>query len=198
MWSIPANSPAAGVAVPVRGGEARQERSLVAAALDERVQRLAVGGDRRHPDRAVLVALLPWLADALGSVLHRVGVGVRGVGNRECDHLDAVTVLGDMAGDLARPEQWGGEDEPDPALLDHVRGPVADAGLEAAVGDRAKAKRVGEPVGGLVRVPDVELDVIDAEQRHRVNGARGRRGDRLGAHPRPLLEVSAVAFMIAL
>src|SRR2546430_14399972 len=44
--------------------EAGEEGALIAIALDERVQGLAVGGDRRHPDRAGVIRRLPRLAPA--------------------------------------------------------------------------------------------------------------------------------------
>ena len=94
-----------------------------------------------------------------------------------------------MAGDLAGPEQRRGEHEADPALLEHVRGAVADPGLEPGVGGLAEAERVGEPVGGLDRVADVELDVVDAEQRHLVvaglDGRRARRRSRAASRSSP-------------
>jgi hypothetical protein len=64
--------------------------------------------------------------------------------------------------------EGGGEDDPDPALLEHMRGAVADAGLQPGVGAAPEAERACEPVGGGDPVADVELDVIDAEQRHLV------------------------------
>ena len=119
-------------------------------------------------------------------MLDRVAVGVLGVGHGERDRAHPVAMGGDVAGDLARAEQWGGEDEADPALLEHVGGAVANAGLESRVGGPAKAERVREPVGGLGRVADVELDVVDAQQGHLVG--RGNRGSRDGlrAHTRLL------------
>jgi len=77
------------------------------------------------------------------------------------------------------------EHEPDPALLEDVRGAVARAGLEAGVGDLAEAEGVHVVVGGLERVADVELDVVDAVERHEVVlrlAAGGGGGGRLLGH----------------
>ena len=44
----------------------------------------------------------------------------------------------------------------------HVRGPVADARLEAGIGDRREAPQRAEVVRRLAGVADPELDVVDA------------------------------------
>ena len=103
-----------------------------------------------------------------------------------------------MAADLVVGRQRAGEHEPDAALLEHVRGAVAHAGLQPRVGDLLEAERVHVEVGGLDRVAHVELDVVDAVQRHEVVGAGGLgRDDGLGAHGR-VLPLEVRPFMIAL
>jgi hypothetical protein len=88
-------------------------------------------------------------------------------------------VLGDVAGDVVAAVQGRGEEDADSALLHQVARSVAHPGLETRVGGLAEAERVGEEVGGLYAVPHVELDVIDAEQRHLVVlRDRRRRGAR--------------------
>ena len=104
-----------------------------------------------------------------------------------------------MAADLVVGRQRAGEHDPDPALLEHVRGAVADAGHEAGVGDLLEAERVDVEVRGLKGVADVELDVVDAVQRHEVVAALGFRGDDgLGAHGRSSLWLKFGCFMVAL
>ena len=74
-----------------------------------------------------------------------------------------------------------GQHDPDPALLEHVRGAIAHAGLQPRVADLLEAERPDPERGGLQRIPDVELDVVDAVERHEVFGL-GRGDDRLRAH----------------
>jgi hypothetical protein len=119
------------------------------------------------------------------------------VGDGERDDLHAVAVGRVVAADLMVGRQRAGEDEPDAALLEHVRGAVADAGLQPRVGDLLEAHRPRVEVRGLQRVADVELDVVDAVQRHEVIGAFGPRGgDGLRAHSGSPLSKFAT-FMIA-
>ena len=160
---------------------AGEERAGVVLALDERVQRLAVGGDRAHADGAVLVGLLPRLAHAGGAALDGGVVGVGGVGHGQGDHSRAVAVGGVVLGDLVAGRQRAGEDEADAALLQDVRRAVAQPGLEAGVGDLPEAERAGVEVRGLPGVADPQLDVVDAVERHEVLGGVGC-GDGLRAH----------------
>ena len=91
-----------------------------------------------------------------------------------------------------------GQHEPDAPLLEHVRRAVAHPGLQPRVGDLAEAERVDVVVRRLEGVAHVELDVVDAVQRHEVLGAGGLGGrDGLGAHAEVLLFEFA-PFMIAL
>ena len=144
------------------GGVAREERAAVAAPLDEGVVRVAVGGDRGHAHDAVLVLRLPRLAHAARAALQRRAVGMGGVGHGEGDVAHAVAVARVVVADLpARPERPG-EHQADAPLLEHVRRPVAHAGLQAGVGDLREPERVDVEVGGLRCVPRPQLDVVDA------------------------------------
>ena len=120
---------------------AGEERAGVVLALDEGVQRLAVGGDRRHADGAVLVGLLPRLAHADRAALDGGAVGVGGVGDRQRDHLAPSPWAAWCWAISWSGRQRAGEDEPDAALLEDVRRAVAQAGLEAGVGDLAGSRR---------------------------------------------------------
>jgi hypothetical protein len=160
---------------------AGEERAAVAAAIDEGVQRLAVGRDRGEPDRAVLVAELVRLGHAARAAGGRLAVGVVDVGDAQRDHLHALAVAGDVPADLVIRDQRAGEHDPDPPLLEHVRGTIAHAGLQPGVGDLLETEGP-RPVGGrLQRVADVELDVVDAVERHEVFGLGGSDG-RLRGH----------------
>ena len=64
--------------------------------------------------------------------------------------------------------------------LQHVGGAVAKPGLEPRVGDRPEPEGVRVEVGRLGGVPHVELDVVDAVQRHEVGVCGGRRRLRRG------------------
>jgi hypothetical protein len=164
--------------------EARQERALVAVALDEQVQRVAVGGDRREPDLAVLVLDDVRRMHAARPVLDRVVVGGLGVGHAQRDLVHAVAVVGVVARDLVVTAECAGQDQPDAALLQNVRDAVAAACLEPRVGGLGEAERVAVVVGGLRRVADVELEVVDAVDRHAVDRGRWRRRRQLfDRHP---------------
>ena len=90
--------------------------------------------------RAVLVGLAPTArARRVGAALdRRRGRRASTSGTRQRDHLHAVAVARRAcAADLVVGRQRAGEHEPDAALLEHVRGAVAHAGLQAGVGDLA-------------------------------------------------------------
>src|SRR5205085_9639369 len=91
----------------------------------------------------------------------------------ERDVLHPVAVPADMTRDLVILAERAREDETDVALLEHVRGPVADARLRARVGRRREAEPALVEVRRLLRVPDPELDVIPAGKRHEVGRAHG-------------------------
>jgi hypothetical protein len=197
----PGEEPVPGSRAPHRT-EARQERAGVVLALDEGVQGLAVGGDRRQADRAVLVGELVRLGDPAGPAADGDAVGVLGAGNAQRHHLDAVAVLGDVPRHLAAAVQRRGEDEANGALLDDPGGAVAHARLQPRVGSGREAERVLEEVRRGERVADIKLDVVDAEQRHLVVGGNGGRGafgalHGLGCHTHsPCLRRGGFLFMI--
>jgi hypothetical protein len=119
-----------------------------------------------------------------------LAVGVVDVRHRQRDHLHAVAVAGVVAPDLVVGRERAGQHDPDPALLEHVARAVAHAGLESGVGDLAEAERVDVEVGRLQGVADVQLDMVDAVQRHEVVAGLGGRGDDgLGAHGQASLVV---------
>ena len=61
--------------------------------------------------------------------------------------------------------------------LQDVGDAVAHAGLQAGVGDLLEAERVAVVEGGLRGVADVQLDVVDAVERHEVFGGGSGCGD---------------------
>ncbi len=172
---------------------AGQERAAVVLALDEQVLGVAVGGDRGELHAPVLVLGPVRGHDPARAVRDGVLVGGRGVRNAQRDLVHAVAVAGVVIGDLVAAVVGAGEHEPDAALLEHVRAPVAPAGLEAGVGGLGEAERVREVVGGLRRVPDVELDMVDPVDRHAVVLGYGvgdcARRKLLGGHEAPLSTV---------
>jgi hypothetical protein len=71
---------------------ARQVRAFVAGAIDERVDDVAVGCDRRELDLAELVLDPARLGYTARAALHRLAVRVRRIGHAERDVLHAVAV----------------------------------------------------------------------------------------------------------
>src|SRR5262249_55955343 len=130
---------------------------------------LAVGRDRRQLDAPPLVLDPVRLDDAAGTVLDGVAVRVIRVGYRHRHVLDAVAVCAREARDLAVRPQAGGEDEADGLLLEDVRRAVTHARLGAGVCGAREAEGVLVEVGGLLRVPDVELEVVPAVDREVVD-----------------------------
>ena len=162
----------AGVAVAVRRDrdEAGQERAGVVGAIDERVDRVAVRRDRRALDLPELVLDGVRLGDAARAARNGLAIRLRRVGHGERDVLDAVAVLREVARDLVLLAQRARDDEADLALLEDVRGAVAHSRLRPRVRRAREAHRVLVEVGGLLRVPDPELEVVPGVERHEVFG----------------------------
>ena len=165
------------------GHEAGEVGALVAGALDQGVPGLAVGGDGREDDGAVLVLDLVRLVDRAGAL--RDGVLVRGAGVRDLDGQvdDAVTVLGDMLLDEAAPLagllDHRGEDEPGRAVLQDVTGGLAAAVLRSGVGDQLHAEGGGVVVRRLLGVAHGEDDRVHSLDREGVGLPGGRVGSVL-------------------
>src|SRR5512133_1350697 len=158
------------------GGEPGQERPGVAGAVDQRVDGVAVGGDGRPADDAVLVLVVARLQHATGAPLGGGAVGDGGVGHGQGDVADPVAVAGDVLGDLGPGPQRAGQHQPDRPLPEDPGGLVTQAGLGAGVGDRGEAEPGAVEVGRLLGVADPQLDVVDAEQGEGVVwGSRGQR-----------------------
>src|SRR5215831_2132067 len=163
--------PGRGLAVLDRRPVAGEVGARVVLAVHEGVDDVAVGRDRRELDSSVLVFGPVRLGDALRAALDRLPVGLGGARDAQRDALRGVAVTARELGDLAVGTKAAREHEPDLLLLEHVRGAVANSGLRASVRRRREAERLLVVVGGLLRVPDPELDVIPAFERHEVVGA---------------------------
>ena len=184
MWSIAISSmPSGSGRRDVAAREAGEERPLVAVALDEQVQGVAVGldGGELHP--AVLVLDPLRRVDAARAVRHGVLVGLGGVGHAQGDLVDTVAVPRVVGGDLVVALERAGQDDPDATLLEYVGDAVAATGLEPRVGGLREAVRAREEMRCLGGVSDVELDVVDAVNRHGVAGGRMRDRGGCGGHP---------------
>src|SRR4029450_289750 len=156
------------------GGEPGQDRPGVAGAVDQRVDGVAVGGDGRPADDAVLVLVVGGLLDPAGASCGGGVLGGGGVGHAQGDVADPVAVAGDVLGDLGAGAKRAGQQQPDRPLLEHPGGVVAQAGLGAGVGDRGEAEPGAVEVGRLLGVADPQLDMVDAEQGEGVVwGSRG-------------------------
>ena len=142
--------------------KAGQERSVVVAALDEGVNGVAVGGDRRGGHAAEFVRHFSRLSDAARAAGRRLKPGGAGVVHLESDRAYAVAVPRDVLGDGVARAQRGGEYEADLALLHNVGSAFATAGFRTGIGDEAHAKSGSVVVSRLARIADVKLDVIGA------------------------------------
>ena len=78
--------------------------------------------------------------------------------------LYAVAVAAHVLRNFRVRQQRCCQHEPDFALLEHVGGPVAQAGFGAGVGHEVVAERGLIIVGRLLGVADVELNKVGAEQ----------------------------------
>ncbi len=157
----------------------------VVGAVDEGVDVLAVGGDRGQLDAAVLVLLPARLGDARRAPLD--GGAVRGgdVRDLQRDVLRRIAVPAGEPDDLAVAAQPAREHEPDLALLEHVRGSVADTRLGPGVRHAVEAERVLVPEGRLLGVAHPELEVVPPLERHEVRVCHGPDLTRRPAAPEP-------------
>ena len=181
--------------------EAGEERAVVAGAVDERVERLAVGGDRgacgpcrgrrrrraarrRWARRGRRPRRWAWSTSGTESAIERTPSPWRAWWRAISVPARSVPVSTSRIA----------------ALLEHVRGAVAQAGLEPRVGDLAEAEGVLVEVGGLGGVADAQLDVVDAVERHEGPAARALRRGRRGGLRRhlPAPRSSGSPFMIPL
>ena len=171
MWSrLRRPTPGVAVAVLRERDVAGQERAGVVGAVDEGVDRVAVRRDRRALDLPELVLVARRLHHAARAARDGLAVRLRRVGHGERDVADAVAVLREVPRDLVLLAQRARDDEADVALLEDVGGAVAHSRLRARVRGAREAHRVLVEVGGLLCVPDPELDVIPAVERHEVFG----------------------------
>ena len=148
--------------------EAGHVRARVLRPRDERVHVVAVGSDGRELDPAVVVLGPEGLGQAPCAPLHRLPVRVRRVGHGEGDISDAVALGGRPPADLAVAAKTARQHEADVSLLEHVGRAVADACLGSRVARAREAECVLIEVRRLLRVPDPDLEVIPAVDRHEV------------------------------
>ena len=173
-----------------------QVRPRVLGAVDERVDVVAVGRDRGELDAPRVVLDPVRLDDAARAALNGLAVRVRRVRDGERDVTDAVPLRRRPLADLAVAAKPAREDEADLALLEHVRGAVADAGLRARVRRAREAVGVLVEVRRLLRVPDPDLEVVPAVDRHEVVFAHG--SDSRWPVPEPFARRRARGFPAAM
>jgi len=81
--------------------EAREEGAIVINALNECVDGVAIGLNRSHNDRSILVAILLRLGDTGGTTLYCLVVNASRVIDGESHVADTITVLGKVGADLS-------------------------------------------------------------------------------------------------
>ena len=174
-------SPTGGTHAGVRDAVGRvaglQGGTVVAGPVDEGVDRLAVGGDLRQAQRAVLVGLVPRLADRRRTPLDGLAVHGVDVVDRPGQVVDAVAVLADVGGDGGVAGERRGDDDADRALLEDVGRLVPHARLRARVGGAGEAEHRLEEGGRRAGVADPQLEAVPPEQvgAGRLGGGHGRR-----------------------
>ena len=129
---------------------------------------VAVDRDRADHDLTLLVFLRHGWLDAFGAALNRFRIGVARIVHPEGDVAHPVAVPQHVGRDRSVRTQRTREDESDLVLLDEVARAVAHARLGSAVADQLKAECRLVLVGRLLRVADVELDVVGAVDREDV------------------------------
>jgi hypothetical protein len=98
------------------------------------------------------------------------------------DHPYPIAVALVVLADLVVTAERAGQDQTDAALLEHVRDAIAAARLQTAVSGLREPECAGVVIGGLGRVAHVQLEVVDAVNRHHVVGGRGRTRSLLSGH----------------
>ena len=106
----------------MRLDEARHEGPGVAGALDEGMDRIAVGGDGGAYDAARVVGDLDRGAHRFCAAGNSALVRGACIVDDDRDIFDAVAVQGDVARDLVFGHQACGDDEAQIVLLEHVAG----------------------------------------------------------------------------
>jgi hypothetical protein len=172
--------------------ESGKERALVVPALHQRMDRLAVGTDGSDHDLAGVIANDPRLLLRNCSALDGGGIRVARIVHPECIVLHAIAVLVNVLRDRRLRTQCRRQNEPDLALLEEITRPVSHAGLGPTVGDELKAERAAIEMTRLLRVADVELDIVGSVDRKRVvRGLSGGQG--LRCHAIVLLGAASVS-----
>ena len=157
-----------------RFDKAGREDAGVAVALDERVDGIAVGRDRRSYQPAVLIFEgRRRLQDASAAAHGHLEGGV-GILDENRDVLDAVAVQGDVARDLVVGNQTCGKHEAQLILRQEIADAIAHARFGAGVGDLIESEGGHVIVGRLLGVADVKLDVVPVDLRERIAARLGR------------------------
>ena len=137
--------------------------------------------------------------DAARAAGRRLAVGVVDVRHAERDHLHAVAVRGDVGADLVARHERAGQDDPDPALLEDVRGAVAHAGLQAGVGHLLEPERA-DPItaktAAAPAAPAPSTASLNAKQLASLAKRSGRDSSRCrsSASGRPMTQVELAFF----
>jgi len=163
------------IAAAGKRNEARHEGARVISALDEAMNRFAIGvnsGDHHFP---LLVNQRFGLIDRLCSALDSQAECLSRIVNPERDVFHTVSVFVDVRRDVAVGSECRGQYQPDLALSQNVAGSITRTGLRPAIRNDAVAEYVAVELRGLLGVADVKLYEIRSVDRKGVSDLLGRR-----------------------
>src|SRR5437868_11815581 len=149
--------------------EAGHELSLVVSALDEAMNRFAVGANARDHHFALLVHQRFGLGDGLRAALDGETESFSGIVHPKRDVLHAIAVFVDVRRDVTvRPER-SRQDQPDFALGQYVAGTVACSGFRSTIRDDPVAEDAAVKLRRLLGITDIELYKIRSVDRKGVS-----------------------------
>jgi hypothetical protein len=114
----------------------REKRAVVGAALDKRVNRVAVSANAGENNTAVLVRTGLGLGKADCATAGCLAPCLRRIVDPKRDDPHAVAVPLDMLGNGPAAEQWCGQHKADLALLHDIRSAIAQPRLGSSVGNK--------------------------------------------------------------
>ena len=154
-----------GVAATGERNESGHEHAPIIPALDQAVDRFAVGANSRDHHFAAFVGQRLWLVCRLSTTLDRQLERRARIIDPESDVLHAVAVFVDVSGNLAVGSQRRRQNDSDFILHYDVAGAIPRARLRPPVSYDFVPKNLSVELRGLLCVTDVKLDEIRSVDR---------------------------------
>src|SRR5215831_9659616 len=157
------------------------EAASIFVPLNEAMNGIAIGGDAGTHEPAVSIHRFLRFSHAPGATTNSLVVSSSGIGNAQSDVPNAVSMFSDMRGNFRSGMRIQRRSQKETNMVARKKpgGAISYTGLQATIGYRHQPESCPIKIGGLTRVGDIKLNVVNSLEIKRIDFHR--RGGAISA-----------------